>query len=175
MIEGNGSETMQALIEQLISELEYAISQYSCLLPLLATERKAALEWNVQALVEATTEKQVVLARLSYSDRKRSRLLSQIADQLHLPERQLTLRLLAEKVRSPLGTRLSSLHAGLKNLLEKIRRSNDENRLTVEHCLGLVQNSLAFWQYWTGPPKVYGVSGVINHGNGTGRVLSGAV
>jgi flagellar biosynthesis/type III secretory pathway chaperone len=168
-------EIMQVLIEQLITELENTISQYSCLLPLLQTEKTAALEWNIQALVETTTEKQVVLARLAYVDRKRSSVLEQIAVQLGVPERQITLRQLARKVRGPMGSRLSSLHAGLKTLVEKIRRTNDENRLTAEHCLGLVHNSLAFWQHWTGPPKVYGISGVVNNGNGPGQVLSGSV
>jgi flagellar biosynthesis/type III secretory pathway chaperone len=166
---------MQTIIEELIAALEQTASQYNSLLPILLEEKKAALSWNLQALIEATTEKQVILARIAYMDRNRSRLLNQLAAKLHLRERRLTLNQLAKNIRGPLGKRLSSLHAGLNDLMEKIRRSNEENRLTVEHCLTLVHNSLAFWQHWAGPVKVYGNSGIVRNGYNRGCVLSGSV
>lgn len=166
---------MRRLIKEMIVVLEQAVSQYSSLLPLLQEEKKAALDWNIQALTEATTEKQVVLARIAYTDRSRNELLNQFAERLDVPRKQITLGRLVQKMPGPLGDHLSNLQAKLNDLLEKIRRSNDENRLTVEHCLSLVHNSLAFWQHWTGPPKVYGNSGMVQNGHGRGCVLSGSV
>ncbi len=166
---------MKRMIKELIVVLEQAVSQYSSLLPLLQEEKKAALDWNIQALTEATTEKQAVLARIAYTDCSRNELLDQVAERLDLPRKHITLGRLAQKMPGPLGDHLSSLQATLNDLLAKIRRFNDENRLTVEHCLSLVHNSLAFWQHWTGPPKVYGNSGMVQNGHGRGCVLSGSI
>ena len=167
---------MDRLIEQLVEVLTQIESLYEQMLPIIEREKEAALGPDPQQLVALNGEKQTLIAQLSRLEEKRMVLAQRIADALRLPDTRVNLASLAAAVSAPYDRELRQLHSRLKDVVERVRRANEQCQTLIQYCLRLVQSRLGFFQHWMGRVDVYGASGNLNSGTGSGgRLLSGTV
>jgi flagellar biosynthesis/type III secretory pathway chaperone len=164
-----------AILNQLIDVLEQSEGMYQELLTLADREKAAALGCNHQLLVQVNAEKEELLARLDRIDRRRIQLLRQMADDLKMAPAQLCLSELESRGDARQAVRIGNLRASLKNLIQRIKGANAENRQLIQHCLDLSRNALGFFQHWMMPAAVYGSSGRVDSGHRNGKLLSGTV
>jgi flagellar biosynthesis/type III secretory pathway chaperone len=148
----------------------------SDLLPLIDKEKEAAVAPDAQRLMALNGEKQALIAQLARLEQERTALAKRLGAVLHLPPDRQNLTGLAAAVSAPHGLQLSQLHDRLKNVVEKVRRSNEQCQSLIQFCLRLVQGRLGFFQHWMGGVDVYGASGNMSNGAGRGgRLLSGTI
>lgn len=166
---------MSSSIEQLISLLRQTHELFERLLPFLEQEREAAMAQDMDSLMGATAEKEMLLTRLQGLERQRSRLVHELAGELGLSTGNVSLEGLAERLGGSDASRLRKMHQSLNRSLADIRRANARSRLVMHHCLSLVQNSLAFLTHWMRPAAVYGASGHLDGNTAGGRLLSGSI
>ena len=167
---------MDRSIEHLIHVLQQCEELYHRMLSILEFERKAALAPNPSDLVQANGEKETLLAHLQVLDGQRSALLAQIADHMDISMDRLTMSGLIEKVAPGYRDQLKTVYDALQRIVLKVQYANNESRLLINHCLGLVKNTLGFFSRWTASTPVYGASGhVETNGRGHGRLVSNSV
>ena len=167
---------MDRLIESLFLILEQSQELYQRMLMVLDQEIRAALVSDIDQMTLATTEKNDLIIRLKELESERSACLQQIAKTMQLPRTRLTITTLLEHIEPHYGARLKSLNSSLTAVLAKVRRTNNESRLLIQHCLRLVKNSICFFNHWTGLANVYCASGNFNETvRGHGRFLSNCV
>ncbi|MGD9249234.1 MAG: flagellar protein FlgN [Desulfobacteraceae bacterium] len=162
-------------IEPLIEVLEKSESIYQQLLPVFQQEKKATLSSQPDRFSAIVEEKEALLAQLRQLDRQRHLILHQISKVWNIPVNDLRLSTVADKIEGPQSARIRDLRMSLKGLIQKIKRSNEENRLLIQHCLDIVQGTLGFFHQMVIPKDVYGASGRMSLHNGNGKLVSGAV
>jgi flagellar biosynthesis/type III secretory pathway chaperone len=167
---------MDRLIEQLVAVLKQTETLYEQVLPIIEKEKEAAVAPDAQRLMALNGEKQTLIAQLARLEQERLVLVQRLGAVLHLPPDQQNLATLAAAVEAPYDRQLAHLHDRLKNVVEKVRRSNEQCQTLIQFCLRLVQGRLGFFQHWLGRVDVYGASGNLNTCAGRGgRLLSGTV
>ncbi len=166
---------MKAMLDQVIEILEQSEGLYQNLLPIINREKHASLCSDPHQLVAVIAEKEELLARLGQLERKRIKLIDQLADNLNVSPTQLNLPSLAARADTYTAYRILSLRDSLGGLVTKIKRANAENRVLIQHRLDLARSALGFFQYWMTPVAVYGSSGRIDDGHRSGKLLSGTI
>jgi flagellar biosynthesis/type III secretory pathway chaperone len=165
---------MSDTIEPLIEVLEMSESIYQQLLPVFQKEKWAALSSQPDRFAAIVEEKEVLLTQLQQLDRQRHLILHQISAAWNIPVNELQLSTVAEKIEGSQSARIRDLRLSLKGLVQKIKRSNEENRLLIQHCLDIVQGTLGFFHQMVMPKDVYGASGRMGLYSGNGKLVSGA-
>ena len=155
------------LSEAYLIALQEMTGLYEQMLSVMETEKSAVAASDIDALVSATAEKQRLLAQLAACE-QRGR---QLTHQITAGKRPIDLASMLDLVAPEERGALKQTGTALKALLEKIRLKNRENRLLVQHCLTLVQNSLSFFNHWNRAESVYGATGTMRASKG-GRLLS---
>lgn len=166
---------MSANIEQLIAVLERSESIYQQLLPVFQKEKKAALSSDPEQLSSAVAEKEALLAQMRTLERQRQLLINKISTTWGVPVKAIRLSGLADKTQGTQAARLRRLNISLKELVQKIKRANEENRILIQHCLSIVHGAFGFLQHWMMPTDVYGSSGQVSHQHNNGNLVSGAI
>lgn len=166
---------MSATIEQLIKVLEESEKVYRQLLPVFDREKKAAFSSDPDTFSAVVEEKQELLARLRLIDRNRQIILSQVSSEWNIPVNELRLSTMADRVEGLQHSQIHRLRSSLRELTNKVKHRNEENRRLIQHCLDLVQGTLGFFQHWVLPKDVYGASGHMNMHQRNGSLISGAV
>ncbi len=162
-------------VEPLLDVMHTLQCRYEELLTLLVREKQAAFHSDADLLNSVIVHKQELTAGLRRLERQRNGLIQQIAARLQIPASSLSLSSLAGYADDPQATRIRHLRDSLSRLLPHIQRVNEENRVLIQHCLGLVQGTLGFFQRWLTPASIYGNQGRIGNGSVMGRLLSGMV
>jgi len=162
-------------IEAIIENLENSEKLYRLLLSVLEKEKKAALSSAPDLLSSAVEEKEALMAELRRLERGRRLLINRISAAWNIPEEQLRLSLLAERTHAAQAAQIRRLSLSLRALVQENKKSNDENRLLVRHCLHIVNSALGFFHHWILPTDSYGASGRMNMHNNSGKLVSGAV
>ena len=166
---------MNDQVGQLIVVLETLENQYQQLLSVMGREKEATMKSNAGAMNLVVSRKQELMAAMAGMERQRRGLLQQIALQLGMPVTELKLSMVAEHTDDVQASKLNRLSASMAKLLDKVQKANDENRALIQHCLGLVESTLGFFQRWLAPASVYGNGGKIDDGPLNGKLLSGIV
>lgn len=162
-------------IDRLTRVLIQSEQAYRELLDLLQREKEAATASDAQRLNGVVERKTDVLARLASLEKQRNAELQAIAGSLGIHGDALTLSRISRTLPDQSKEQLDGLSASLRSLAGKARRLNEENRALVAHCLHLVHGALGFFQQMLNPASVYGASGRVDKGAGSGRLLSGVV
>jgi flagellar biosynthesis/type III secretory pathway chaperone len=166
---------MSTSIKQLIKVLEESEKAYQLLLPVFDKEKEAAFNSEPDTFSAVVEEKEELLARLRQIDQRRMAIIHQISSAWDIPVYELRLSCLADRVEGLESSQIKRLQVSLRELMEKVKRCNEENRRLIQHCLDLVQGTLGFFQHWVMPKDVYGASGQINMHQRSGSLISGAV
>lgn len=166
---------MSDTIEQLIEVMEDSEKIYEQLLPVFQKEKKAAFSSQPDSFCEIVEEKEELLAHLSRLERRRQIILNQISAQWDIPLNELRLSILADRIQGGQSSRIRRLRTSLNELIRKVKKSNEENRRLIQHCLEIVQGTLGFFQHWVMPRDVYGASGQMSMHHRNGNLISGAV
>lgn len=167
--------TLTAKIEQIIDVLEQSEKLHQSLLPVIESEKQAALGSDPKRLAEVVAEKEALLANMKHLERRRIQIIHQIADAMNLSAPQVNLSTLLTRVEGAQKTRIEHLKDSLNKVVKTIKLANEENRALIRHCLALSQNALGFFQHWMMPASVYGASGRISSKQSNGKLLSGTV
>jgi flagella synthesis protein FlgN len=162
-------------IDRLTRVLIQSEQAYRELLDLLQREKQAAMASDAQRLSGVVERKTDVVARLASLERQRNTQLQAIAGSMDIHGGALTLSHISRELPDQSKEQLDRLSASLRSLAVKTRRLNEENRALVAHCLHLVRGALGFFQQMLNPASVYGASGRVDKGSGSGRLLSGVV
>jgi flagellar biosynthesis/type III secretory pathway chaperone len=170
-----GTATMTDTAAALIKILEETERRYQQLLPVFQQEKKITLNSEPEKLAAIVEEKETLLAQLHKLDRHRHLLLHQMASVWAIPVNQLRLTLVADHLQEPDASRIRELGLSLKALVGRIKRSNEENRRLIQHCLDIVQGTLGFFHQMVLPKEVYGASGRMSLHQRNGKLVSGAV
>ena len=166
---------MSDTVEPLIEVLEKSESIYQQLLPVFQKEKRATLSSEPGRFSAIVEEKEALLAQLRQLDRQRHLILHQISAVWNIPVNDLRLSTVADKLEGSQSAQIRELRRSLKGLVQKIKRSNEENRLLIKHCLDIVQGTLGFFHQMVMPKDVYGASGRVSLYNGNGKLVSGAI
>ena len=166
---------MSDIAASLINVLEKTECIYQMLLPVFQQEKRATLSSEPEKLGAIVEEKEDLLAQLRQLDRKRHLLLDQLASAWGVSVNALRLSIVADQLEGLQATRIRELQLSLSGLVGHIKRSNEENRRLIQHCLVLVQGTLGFFQQTVVPTDVYGASGRMSQHNGGGKLVSGAI
>jgi flagellar biosynthesis/type III secretory pathway chaperone len=166
---------MSDSVESLIEVLEKSESIYQQLLPVFQQEKRATLSSEPDTFSAIIVEKEALLAQLRQLDRQRHLILHQISAVWNIPVNDLRLSTVADKLEGSQSAQIRNLRLSLNGLVEKIKRSNEENRLLIQHCLDIVQGTLGFFHQMVMPKDVYGASGQMSVYNGNGKLVSGAI
>lgn len=166
---------MEDKITQLLETLEQTRCLYQDLIGVVRKERSAVLNSNMDDLTNILMEKENMLAQLAVLETRRNHQLKQIAVQLNLPVKQLTLSILAKHAPAQFVDKIKSQRLALRKTINTVNKVNKENQSLVQHCLNLVQGSLQFLRHWITPPTVYGSSGHVDNDTKSGHLLSGTV
>lgn len=166
---------MSANIEQLIAVLERSESIYQQLLPVFQKEKKAALSSDPEQLSSAVADKKALLAQMRTLEHQRQLLINRISAIWNVPVKEIRLSGLADRTQGTQAARLRRLNISLKELVQKIKRANAENRTLIQHCLRIVHGALGFLQHWVIPTDIYGSSGQMNHQHNNGNLVSGDI
>ncbi len=166
---------MSNTVEPLIEVLEKSESIYQQLLPVFQQEKRATLSSEPDRFSAIVEEKEALLAQLRQLDRQRHLILHQISAVWNIPVNDLRLSTVADKLEGSQSAQIQELRLSLNELVKKIKRSNEENRLLIQHCLDIVQGTLGFFHQMVMPKDVYGASGRMSQHNGGGKLVSGAI
>lgn len=166
---------MTATLDQVIEILEQSEGLYQRLVPIFYREKRAALSSDPRRLSAVTIEKEELLAQLGQLERRRINLVSQMADALKLPPSQMNLSVLAANADVHQAFRITRLRQSLGALINTVKQANAENRLLIQHCLDLARSAMCFFQHWMKPVSVYGSSGRMDTGKGSGKLVSGTI
>lgn len=166
---------MSATIEKLIEVLERSESVYRQLVPVFQKENQAALNSDPEKLSSVLAEKAALLAHIQTIERRRMLIINQISSAWRIPVKDLRLSILADRTAEPQATQIRRLNISLRELVQKIKQANEENRRLIQHCLNIVHGALGFFQHWMMPPDMYGASGRLSHQRSSGRLVSGAI
>ncbi len=159
----------------LINVLEKTESIYHLLLPVFQQEKRVTLNSEPEKLGAIVEEKEALLAQLRQLERSRYLLLDRMASAWGVPMNELRLSTVADHLQDPQATRVRELQKSLNGLVRHIKRSNEENRRLVQHCLEIVQGTLGFFHQLVTPTDVYGASGRMSLHNPNGKLVSGAI
>ena len=166
---------MSANIDKLIGILEKSEAIYRQLLPVIQTEKQAALMAKPDQLTSATEKKEELLARLQQLERNRQILINRISTESDIPVKDITLSALSKKTDDVRAVKVKRLSDSLNALVPVIKKANEENRAVIQHCLNIVQGALGFFQHWVMPTDVYGATGRMSMQQKGGKLISGAV
>lgn len=166
---------MSATIDKLIGILEQSEAVYQQILPVIQTEKEAALLAKPDHLTSATQRKEELLARLRQLERKRQILINQISAECDIPVQNITLSALSDQTDAAQSSKVKRLNDSLNALVPAIKKANEENRAVMQHCLSIVQGALGFFHHWVMPTDVYGASGQISMNHKGGKLISGAI
>ncbi len=153
---------MNQKIENLISVLQQSLAIYGEMLPLMADERKAALEGDVETINRQSVEKESLISKLKALEKDRVLVLKELSTQLHCPQANLTMGYLVGRVEPGYRAQLDGIHSALHALLLKISEFNKENQMYINHILKVVKNGLRFFDRASVSPSVYLACGNID-------------
>jgi flagellar biosynthesis/type III secretory pathway chaperone len=167
---------MNRLIETMVAVLRQFEELYNSMLPIMDQEKKAVLSSDIEVLNSIAAEKATIVAGLKDLDQRRMLLLQDLSKYFDIPYRQMNLSVLAKLVGPLYDTKFIALQKSLNHVLAKIRKTNDENRLLIGHCLKIVRNSLGFFDLCSRSTSVYDASGdVSDAARRNGRFLSNSI
>lgn len=127
---------MAGLIEELMDTVEQQIEIYDKLLDIAARKKVVIVENNIDGLSKFTDEENTLLGRCTRLDKKRDALFEDIAFVLNKKKDEINLSSLVELIKGqPEEERLASIRDRAVDVLDKLRRINDINKVLIETSL----------------------------------------
>jgi len=166
---------MDALLNQLLDLLHQESETYRSMVTVLDREKDAVVRSELTGLNAAIREKENLLLKLRMLETQRGRVVTKLADTLGYASRNLTLRMIAQRVDGLYAGRLKKCSAELEASIGALETANRRNQELVEHSLLLVRGSFNLLNDLTTSDTVYHRSGGVQNKNSTGRLVRGEI
>ena len=162
---------MKPMLEQLLDLLRQETGLYRSLLPVIDTEKEAAIRSELEALNAARFEKEKILAKLHKSDRRRQSLVAHLAVKLGYAAQDMTLKEIAGRVEEPFAGRLRQAGRDFLAVLSLLQAANQRNRKLIDHSLALLRGSFNLLSELTASKPVYYRTGNIQSVKAAGKCV----
>jgi flagellar biosynthesis/type III secretory pathway chaperone len=166
---------MELMINQLLGVLERESELYRSMLTVIDKESKAAVRADLNALTEASEEKENILVKLRLIEEQRIRLVREMAETLGYPLRDFTITMISQLVGEPFAGRLSQAGADLSKVLNTVKDANHRNKQLFEHSRELLRGSFNLLSELTQSDMVYYRTGNVQRTYQTGKCVNGEI
>jgi flagellar biosynthesis/type III secretory pathway chaperone len=134
---------MAGMINQLVSVMKEQAERYNELLGLSLEEKDVIVQNDIDNLQKITNLKKIVITQNNRLESKRISLAKDIAEVMGYGEGEIELSKLIELMGAqPEATELTEVAKQLREIMEKLRAANDENKLLLENSLEFVEYSI---------------------------------
>lgn len=139
---------MASLIEELIETLTEEELLYKELLPVAEEKTKIIIENNLEELQRITTIEQEFVDKIAVLENQRQKTISNIGIVMSQDVKNLTLTNLSAMLKNQPKEQeaLNKLHDGLKDVLERIREVNVQNKSLIEQSLEMIEFNMNVMQ-----------------------------
>ena len=166
---------MELMINQLLRVLERESELYRSMLTVIDKESKAAVRSDLNALTEASEEKENILVKLRLIEEQRIRLVREMAEALGYPLRDFTITMISQLVGEPFAGRLSQAGTDLSKVLNTVKDANHRNKQLFEHSRELLRGSFNLLSELTQSDMVYYRTGNVQRTYQTGKCVNGEI
>lgn len=139
---------MASIIEELTATLNSELALYEKLIPLAERKAVAIIENNLEKLSDVTDGEQHLLDQLTVLENKREGCVNNIKDVLGRNQENMNLeRIIGFLEKQPVEQKkLIDLHEALKNVAERLKQVNLQNKSLIEESLDMIEFSMNFIQ-----------------------------
>lgn len=130
--------------QNLLNQLGQKIEIYQELADLLKKEWDCIAEYSLEELQEILVRKEHLLLQSQMVEENRNKIIGQLADELKIPQEELTLSKLIAARKYPLAQKLEDSRDRLLELISLIGDLSLKNKNLIEHSSLSLKKSLAF-------------------------------
>ncbi|RZA03990.1 MAG: flagellar protein FlgN [Proteobacteria bacterium] len=169
-MDDGGSATMDGLIlpnlEELQKNLRHQLALYRQLVDLLREEKEHMVAVRTKEVRECTYSKEALLDEIHREEYRRRRWVAEAAAALGLPEKEITIELVATRLAPEQLEAYTSLKSTLVHMIKRAREMNDDNRRLAETALQDLQTMKKNILGLTADkPQTYGAKGTMGTGS----------
>jgi flagellar biosynthesis/type III secretory pathway chaperone len=146
---------MASLMENLIHILEEECKVYEELLALSTRKTPVVIKGDLEQLEKITDEEQVIVSRVNHLDNQREEALKDIAIVINKDVETLKLKNLIQVLekRPEEQKRLSKCHDRISELLDDLKRVNEQNNVLIQNALEMVTFDINLVQALNSAPE----------------------
>jgi len=134
---------MAGMINQLVEVMKEQAERYNELWGLSLEEKEVLVSNDIESLTKITNLKKIVITQNNRLETKRISLAKDIAEVMGYGEGEIELTKLIELMgEQPEAVELTEVAKQLREVMEKLRVANDENKLLLENSLEFVEYSI---------------------------------
>lgn len=160
------------IITQMLDILRRETELYQAMSGVMDKERDAALQSNLIDLNQAGIEKENILVALGLLEKQRRDLLTDLADLLGYPDRELNLTRISQLVDEPFAGQLQQARLDLTAIVESVQVSNRRNKQIFEHSRELIRGSYNLLSEMVTSNQIYYRTGAIQNNSSVGKCVS---
>lgn len=135
---------MDKNLPNLIHVLEKEVENYRLLLTALRKEKDAVLCSSIEKLNAAASEKDSLILKIGFLEKRRLKSLHKLATYLNCPPETIRLKRLAKMVPQPYSYRLNIIYRNLVEITKQIGKMNRSNENLMTHALNVTKESITF-------------------------------
>lgn len=163
------------LINELLRVIGRESEIYRSMLAVIEKERKAAVQSDLTVLNIAAEEKEDILVNLGIVEEQRTRLVTEMAETLGYPPREITITMISQVVGEPFAGRLRRAGNDLSTVLNSVKDANHSNKQLFAHSIELLRGSFNLLSELTRSDTVYHRTGNIQRTYQTGNCVKGEI
>lgn len=160
------------ILAQMLDILRHETELYQAMSGVMDNERDAALQSNLIDLNQAGIAKENILVALGALEKQRCDLLTDLADILGYPDRELNLSRIAQLVGEPFAGQLEQARLDLTAIVESVQGSNRRNKQIFEHSRELIRGSYNLLSEMVTSNQIYYRTGAIQNTVSVGKCVS---
>lgn len=167
---------MASLMENLIEVLNLESGEYENLLELSTKKTPVIVAGELEQLAKITDEEQTVVSRINHLEARRQEVITDIANVINKDVNTLKLGDLIEmlKSRPEEQQKLAKVHDKLRNVVQGVKRVNEQNRILIQNALEMVEFDMNMLQAMKAAPETANYNkGAFNTGTAMGADGSG--
>ena len=166
---------MEHLLKKLLRLLEHATELYQSLFAVVQQEKEAVVSLNLQHLNQACKAKESLLLKLRILEEQREQLMDKLASDLGCSPQEISLTQLSQWVEEPYAGLFRERSTDLLALIQKLQKSNRQNKSLLSHSLELIKGSYNLLNNAMADSPVYYRRGDVQKNRPTGRLLCGDI
>ena len=132
---------------------------YAELAELSTTQKQIIVDGDLEALSGIVERESALVLRGATLEEQRTRLMALLASQGVISRRDITLTELIREVEEPFATKFERFQAELNEVVMRVRRANQNNRILLSYSLAMIDRALARLAGTDDAAEVYDDSG----------------
>lgn len=166
---------VNSTLEQLLNLLNEQSRYHRSLLAFLERETSTVRHSDLSGLNEVRDEKEKILSVCKQLEKKRTRLVADLAKSIGVAAGTLNLRKISHLVADPLANRFRQTHTEFLAVLSKLQEANQRNKHLLEHSLDLINGSINLLSKLQTSSTTYYRTGNIQNIKPTGRCVCNSI